>query len=141
MHVYTTGSSQSVTTMKAMSHPVRCLSPPPDIALELIGQTTLGLPASRPIETRGSNKHGSVHLMPCRSCKNQSILRKFATDDNRKVYQIHTCMVVCIVSVQCLHNICTSLHKVCIIHLVHTWHEPKKSARDAHLYASMHHFC
>ena len=85
-----------------MSHPVRRLSPPPDVALERIGQTTLGLPASRSIKTPGSNQHGSIPLTPRRSCKTQSTVRKFSTDDNRKVYLMHTCMVVCIMSVQCL---------------------------------------
>jgi hypothetical protein len=56
-------------TMQRMSHPVRSLSPPPDIALERIGQTTLGLPASRPVEAPGSNQHGSISLTPRRSCK------------------------------------------------------------------------
>ena len=50
-------ASAVITTMKAMSHPVRRLSPPPDIALESICQTPLGLPASRPVESPGSNKH------------------------------------------------------------------------------------
>jgi hypothetical protein len=35
-----------LTTMQRMSHPVLCLCPSPDISLERIGQTTLGLPAS-----------------------------------------------------------------------------------------------
>jgi hypothetical protein len=35
-----------VTAMQAMSHPVRSLCPPPDIALECICQTALGFPAS-----------------------------------------------------------------------------------------------
>ncbi len=30
-------------------------------------------------------EHGSVPLMPCRSCKNQSTVSKFATDDSRKL--------------------------------------------------------
>ena len=46
-----------ITTMQRMSHPVRGLCPPPDIALQRISQTTLGLPASRPVEAAGSNKH------------------------------------------------------------------------------------
>ncbi len=73
-----------------MIHPVRWLCPPPDIALKSICQTTLGLPASWPVETQGGNEHGSVPLIPCRSCKNQNKVRKFATDDNRKVFQMHT---------------------------------------------------
>jgi hypothetical protein len=39
-----------ITTMQGMSHPVKRLCPPSDIALECIGQTTLGLPTSRPVE-------------------------------------------------------------------------------------------
>ena len=35
-----------VTAMQTMSHPVRSLCPPPDIALEGISQTALGFPAS-----------------------------------------------------------------------------------------------
>ncbi len=35
-----------VTTVQTMSHPVRSLCPPPDIALECISQTALGFPAS-----------------------------------------------------------------------------------------------
>ena len=45
------------TTMQRMSHPVRLLCPSPDIALERIGQTALGLPASRSVEAPGSNQH------------------------------------------------------------------------------------
>jgi hypothetical protein len=73
-------------------HPVRhlsplpdiALSPPPDIALEIIGQTTLGLLTSRPVEVPGSNQHGSVPFTPRRSCKTQSTVKKFATGDNKK---------------------------------------------------------
>ena len=86
----------SIPTMKTMSRPLRHLSPPPDIALERIGQTTLGLLASRPIKTPGSNQHGSVPLTPRWSCKNQSTVRKFA-NYYRKVLQINTCMI-CILS-------------------------------------------
>ena len=64
-----------ITTMQRMSHQVRRLSPPPDIALERIGQTTLGLPASRPIKTPGSNQHGSIPLTPRRSCRIQNTVR------------------------------------------------------------------
>jgi hypothetical protein len=39
-----------ITTMQRMSHQMRRLCPPPDIALERISQTTLGLPTSRPVE-------------------------------------------------------------------------------------------
>ncbi len=46
-----------ITTMQGMSHPVRLLCPPPDIALECIGQTTLGLLTSRPVEAPGSYQH------------------------------------------------------------------------------------
>ena len=46
-----------ITTMQRMSHPVRRLCPPPDIALERISQTTLGLSAPRPVEAPGSNEH------------------------------------------------------------------------------------
>ena len=35
-----------VTAMQTMSHPVRSLCPPPDIALEGISQTALGFPVS-----------------------------------------------------------------------------------------------
>ena len=35
-----------VTAMQTMSHPMRSLRPPPDIALECICQTALGFPAS-----------------------------------------------------------------------------------------------
>jgi hypothetical protein len=85
------------TTMQRMSHPVRRLSSPPDIALESISQTTLGLPASRPVKTPGGNQHRSVSLKPRWSCRNQSPVRKFATDDSRKMHQKHTshCMIVC----------------------------------------------
>jgi hypothetical protein len=41
-------------------------------------------------------------------------------------FQMHTCMVVFIMSVQCLHNVCVSVHKVCMIHIVHTWRMTKK---------------
>ncbi len=68
------------TTMQRMSHPVRRLSPTPDIALESISQTTLGLLASRPVKAPGSNQHGSVPFTPCRSCKNQSTVKKFPTN-------------------------------------------------------------
>ena len=46
-----------ITTMQRMSHPVRRLCPSPDIALERIGQTALGLPAPRPVEAPGSYEH------------------------------------------------------------------------------------
>ncbi len=46
------------------------------IALERIGQTTLGLPASRPVKAPGSSQHRSVSLTPHRSCKTQSAVRK-----------------------------------------------------------------
>ena len=39
-------ASAIITTMKTMSHPLWRLSPPPDIALKSISQTTLSLPAS-----------------------------------------------------------------------------------------------
>ena len=130
-----------MTTMQRMSHPVRRLSPPPDVALKRICQTTLGLPAPRPVEASGSNQHRSVPLKPRRSCKNQFTVRKFASDDNIKVCQMHKRIVVCIMSAKCLHNICKSVHKVCMIHLVHTWHMIEKSARDADFYAYLHHFC
>jgi hypothetical protein len=55
--------------MQRMSHPVRRLCPPPDIALERISQTTLGLPASGPVKTPGSNQHRSISLTPRRSFK------------------------------------------------------------------------
>jgi hypothetical protein len=51
------GIAMIISTMQRMSHPVRCLSPPPDIALKFISQTTFGLPASRPVEAPGSNQH------------------------------------------------------------------------------------
>ncbi len=70
--------------MHRMGHLVSRLSPPPDIALESIGQTTLGLPVARPVEAPGSNQHGSVPFTPRRSCKNQSTVKKFATDDKKK---------------------------------------------------------
>jgi hypothetical protein len=63
--------------MQRMSHPVWVLCPSPDIALERIGQTTPGLPASRPVEAPGSNQHGSVPFTPHRSCKNESKVRIF----------------------------------------------------------------
>jgi hypothetical protein len=85
-----------LTTMQRMSHPVRFLCPSPDIALESIGQTTLGLPASRPVEASGSNQHGSVSLTPYRSCKNHSTVREN--------HQMHTCMMVCIMSVYSLQK-------------------------------------
>ncbi len=69
-----------ITTMQGMSHPVRRLCPPPDIALERIGQTTLGLPTSRPVEAPGSYQHGSVPLQPRRSYKNRCTIRLFKTD-------------------------------------------------------------
>ncbi len=49
-----------VTAMQTMSQPVRCLCPPPDIALECICQTALDFPASRPIITPGSKQDSSV---------------------------------------------------------------------------------
>jgi hypothetical protein len=69
-----------ITTMQGMSHPVRRLCPPPDIALECIGQTTLGFPTSRPVKAPGSYQHGSVPLPPRRSYKYQSTIRLFETD-------------------------------------------------------------
>jgi hypothetical protein len=48
------------TAMQTMSHPVRCLCPPPDIALECICKTALGFPASRPIIAPGSKQDRSI---------------------------------------------------------------------------------
>ncbi len=121
-----------------MSHPVRRLSPPPDIALERISQTTIGLPASRSVESPGCNQHRSVPLMPRRSCKKP----KNSYDNNINVCQLYTCRTVCIMSVQCLHKSAKSVvYKVCSIQLVHTWHMTHKSALDADFYACLHHFC
>ncbi len=81
-----------ITTMQTMSHPVRRLSPPPDIALEGISQTTLGLPAPQAVKAQGSNQHRSIPLAPRRSCKNRSIVRKFANrSTSEKVCQLHMC--------------------------------------------------
>ena len=130
------------TTMQSMSHPVRRLSPPPDIALEGISQTTLGLPAPRAVKAPGSNQHGSFPLAPRRSCKNQSTVRKFAKHStSEKVCQLHMCTEVCTLSANILHKSATSGHKVCIIRLVHTWRMQHKSARDADFYHSLHHVC
>jgi hypothetical protein len=48
------------TTMQTMSHPVRSLCPPPDIALECICQTAPGFPTSRPIIAPGSKQDSSI---------------------------------------------------------------------------------
>ena len=96
--------------MQTMSHPVRRLSPPPDIAMQRISQTTLGLPASRPVKEPGSNQHRSIPLTPCRPHINQSTVRKFAIDNNGKVFPLHRCMIVCTMSVQCLQKSAKSLH-------------------------------
>ena len=97
------------TTIQRMSHPVWRLCPPPDIALELISQATLGFSASRPVEPSGSNQHGSIPLAPRGSCKNQSTVRKFATDENRKVQELHANARV----YKSLHNVCSKSAEVC----------------------------
>ena len=130
-----------ITTMKTMCHPVRRQSPPPDIALESISQTTLGLSTSRPVEAPGSNQHGSVPLMPRRSCKIKSRVSKFAADKDRKVCQLHTCTIVCTMSAKYLLKSAISVHIVCTIRLMHTLHMHQKSARDADFYASLCLFC
>ena len=74
----------------------------------------LGFPASRPVEAPGSNQHRSIPLAPRGSCKNQSTVRKFATDENRKVQELHGCIKVCIMSAQNLLRSAKSVHQVCI---------------------------
>ena len=49
-----------VTTMQTVSHSVRSLCPPPDIALECICETALGFPASRPSIAPGSEQDRSI---------------------------------------------------------------------------------
>jgi hypothetical protein len=88
------------TTMQRMSHLLRRLCPSPDIALERIGQTALGLPPSRPVEAPGSNQHGAVPLTPSGSCKHQSLVRKlpcaYLAYDNKTLCQMNTC-ICCII--------------------------------------------
>jgi hypothetical protein len=48
------------TAMQTMSNPVRCLCPPPDIALEGVCETALGFPASRSIIAPGSEQDRSI---------------------------------------------------------------------------------
>jgi hypothetical protein len=49
-----------ITTVQTMSHPVRGLCPPPNIALECISQTALSFPASRPIIAPGGEQDRSI---------------------------------------------------------------------------------
>ncbi len=91
------------TTMQSMSHPVRHLSPPPDIALESICQTPLGLPASRPVESPGCNQHRSVPLTPRRSCKK---IIKFLWGQQKSMPVAYM--------YDSLHNVCSMSAQVCL---------------------------
>ena len=80
------------------------------------GQTTLGLPASRPIEAPGSNQHGSVPLTPRRPCKNKK--------HSKEICMLLVWQQKCVPAAHFIN----SLHYVCIkcllslhIYLMHTW--------------------
>jgi hypothetical protein len=127
---------------------MRRLCPSPDIALERISQTALGLPASRPVEASGSNQQGAVPLTPRRSCKNQSLVRKlpcaYLAYDTKILRQKNTCICCIIVCTKCA-KVFTSLHRVCNksaqLPSAYLTYENKKSAPNAHFYASMHDIC